>query len=661
MIRSFAFRGTGFPLLLAACLVGGCAAAPIAVAPVAPAAVTQLPERPLPQPIPVDPAYAAAVAAGTRTASGAPGPRYWQNTAAYTLTARLLPEQRRLEGSAQIVYQNNSPDALDNLHIELTQNFHAPGVVRFEEAEVTGGVELRRVVVDGQALAQGGAGPRYEVFGTRLVILPPAAVAPGASSHLTVEWAFEIPQAGAGERMGWHGDDLFFLAYWYPHMAMYDDVVGWHPDPFTGTTEFYANFARYDLTVEAPEGWVIMATGELTNAEDVLAPAVLERWRRAAGSDDVVRITRAGDAEPATRTGTGAPLRWRFSADAMRDVAFSATRGGNWDAARAAAGDRTGDGATNHTLINTFYRETAPLWAEVTRYQQHAIDFLSRYTGIPYPWPHMTAVEGGGIIGGGMEFPMMTIMGDYNERGDSALYYVTAHELAHMWVPMMVGTDERRYSWMDEGITTFNENQARMEFFPGVNHNVPDMQSYINWALTGYEGEIMRRSQYHYSPQAYGVANYLKPATALVALRAVLGEDTFYRAYHQFLREWHYRHPYPWDLWRTFERESGQELNWFWRSWFFETWTLDQAVASVTSSAAGTTITIHDLGDMPMPVHLTITSADGSVEARQIPVDAWLTGRRSTSITVGGTVTRVEIDRAMNFPDVDRTNNVWPR
>jgi hypothetical protein len=635
--------------------------AAVTTAPVAvPGATEVRPSHPALLPVPLPGDYAAAVGRGTRTADGRPGPAYWQNTASYRLTARVETETNRLDGSAEITYRNQSPHTLENLHLDLTQNFHAPGAVRFEEAEVTGGVELRRVAVNGQELGTAGAGPRYGVWGTRMVILPAEPVAPGQSVTIGIDWSFAIPQAGAGQRMG-YGEDLFYLAYWYPHMAVFDDVVGWHPDAFVGSTEFYHGFASYDLTVNAPAGWVVMATGALTNAGDVLAPAILERYERAALSDSVVAILRAPDFDTATRSGTAGRLQWRFVSDSVRDVAFSATRRSNWDGVRTPVGDRTGDGTTDYTRINSFWRDSAPRWAQVARYSAHAIDFLSRFIA-PYPWPHMTAVEGGEIIGGGMEMPMMTIMGDYNDRGDSALYYVTAHELAHMWYPMIVSTDERRYTWIDEGLTTFNENMARMEFFPGRDHHAEDRFTYLQIAGTDEEGEMMRRSAYHYTTNAYVVASYMKPATVMVALRGVLGEEVFDRAYREFFDRWAYRHPYPWDLWATFEDVSGRDLGWFWRAWYHETWTLDQAIAGVTTAGGMTTIVVEDRGLVPMPAHVTVTYGDGRTERQDVPVDHWLAGNRQATITVSSAdVVRVEIDAAQEFPDVNRHDNVWRR
>jgi aminopeptidase N len=261
-----------------------------------------------------------------------------------------------------------------------------------------------------------------------------------------------------------------------------------------------------------------------------------------------------------------------------------------------------------------------------------------------------------------MEFPMMTIMGDYNQRGADALYYVTAHELAHMWFPMIVSTDERRYTWIDEGITTFNENMARQDFLPGRDHFADDRFMYLQIAGTGEEGEIMRRSAFHYTTNAYVIASYMKPAVVLHALRGVLGEETFLRAFREFYNRWAYRHPYPWDLWNTFEDVSGRDLGWFWRSWFLETWVLDQAIASVTTTGNTTTIVIEDRGQVPMPVHLTVTFGDGRTERRDVPVEHWLAGNRQATVTVeSADVTRVQIDAAQQFPDTDRANNVWRR
>jgi hypothetical protein len=277
----------------------------------------------------------------------------------------------------------------------------------------------------------------------------------------------------------------------------------------------------------------------------------------------------------------------------------------------------------------------------------------------------MTSVEGGGIIGGGMEFPMMTLIGSYNSPNASerGLYGVTAHELAHMWVPMIVGTDERRRAWMDEGTTTFNGGHASNEYYPDDDSPAGTREGYLRIARApDLEGELMRRSDYHYPGPAYGVASYSKPATLLNTLRSLLGEDEFERIYHGYIRAWAYKHPKPWDFFSYFSTESGMDLDWYWRAWYYETWTLDQAVGSVTTHDNGaTTIVIEDLGWAPMPARVTITREDGETLKKEVPVDVWLNGTTSAALTIpaGSPVVRVEIDAENGFPDIDRSNNVW--
>jgi hypothetical protein len=620
-------------------------------------------DRRLPYAVSPPAPFQRAIAQGTRTNEGLPGDAYWQNRSRYVISARLLPEDRRIEGEVTISYENRSPDTLRVVHIELAQNVHAEGVVRNRPVEVTGGVDVRRVAVTGQTLDErGGAGARYTVSGTNMAVVLPDALAPGGTVDIETDWSFSIPRAGAGGRMGHSRDNLFFLAYWYPTIQVYDDVEGWHTDPFLGGSEFYHGFGDYDVTIEAPPGWVLAATGELQNPEDVLAPAIVQRMRRAYGSDEPVQVIGPSDfGEAGTRSSPDGRLRWNFSATNVRDFAFSATRESIWEAARTPIGDRNGDGQVEYAHINTFYRGSAPRWAQVTRYQQHALSFLSEYTGVPYPWPQMTAVEGAGIIGGGMEYPMITLMGDYNAAGDHALYAVTAHELGHMWIPMIVGTNERRYSWLDEGSTSFVDNQAQADFSPGMNYELQDRMTYVHVARLNIEGEIMRRSNYHYNSLAYGVASYAKPSTLLVALRGLLGPDTFQEAYRAFVREWAFRHPYPNDFFRTFDRVSGQPLDWFWSSYYHETWTLDQAVTDVRADNGVATITVENLGLAPMPARLQITYSDGEVLREEIPVDVWLEGATTATISVpaDAALARVEIDPELHFPDVDRTNNVW--
>jgi hypothetical protein len=295
---------------------------------------------------------------------------------------------------------------------------------------------------------------------------------------------------------------------------------------------------------------------------------------------------------------------------------------------------------------------------------RHSIEFLSRYLW-PYPWPQMTAVDGV-VSCSGMEYPMMTCIG--GRRDTLSLYSVTVHETAHMWFPMQVGSDEKRYAWQDEGFTRFNQAQAMREYFRGYDLESIARDQYLDLARGGREVELMRHGDlYPSGSPAYAIASYAKMATNLAALRSLLGDTLFLRAYREYGRRWRGKHPQPYDFWNSVEDVAGRDLDWFWRSWWFETWTLDQAVAGVrpTGGAGGgqgeIEITVEDRGLAPMPARLAITRDDGSVERLEIPVDVWLAGARRHAIRVpaGRAVTRVELDPEHRFPDADRSNDVW--
>jgi hypothetical protein len=629
------------------------------------------PERPFPNPVEVPRGFQRAVQRQTRTTTGVPGPRYWQQWADYRIRASVDPAAKTVTGSESIVYHNRSPDTLQTLNVQLILNVHRPEAQRDEENEATGGVNLTRVAARGQNLGEarqrGQAG--YAMQGTNLVLRPGAPLLPGDSIRLDFEWNFKIPQAGASGRMGYDADNLVFMAYWYPQMAVYDDVNGWQTDPFLGTAEYYMGYGSYEYTVDAPAGWVVMGTGELTNAAQALPAPVLARWRRAMASDSTVHVLTAADfgAGKATAAGTNGRVTWTFRADSVRDVAFSVTRESLWDAARTSVGDRNGDGRPDFVTINAFYRQSAAAWRNAVRFEQQSITHHSQFTGVKYPYPHMTAVEGENIIGGGMEYPMMTLIGAYNGRSDTTFYSVVSHELGHMWFPMVIGVDERRYGWMDEGTTDFNENEARNAYFhlaaPGA--HLEEQQQYLQFVQRGLDVRELTWTDYIAPPQLGGFATYPKPATILQTLRNLIGEEAFARGYQAYARAWAFRHPQPYDFFNAFNTAAGRDLGWFWSAWYDHPWSLDQAVQGVTaSSGGGTEITIADRGNVPMPARLAITRQNGQTERREVPVEVWLAGARIATLPIpggGSPVVRVEIDPERAFPDVDRTNNVWTR
>lgn len=627
-------------------------------------------ERPIPYPIEIPQAYTRAVNTNSRSADGSPGEEYWQNSGTYSLHAEIDPDTHTLYGSSNVTYTNNSPDNLQVIVVELAQNLHKAGTPKKEVTEITGGKDLSRIVMNNielepttmaQRWARGSSG--FILDGTRLYLFPEAPFEPGEIIDFEFEWSFEIPREGASGRMGRSRDNLYFIAYWYPQIAVYDDVYGWFDDPFLGNAEFYHKFSDYELSVTMPREWIVMGTGEFLNPEETLSEQTLRRYHEALETDDTYLIADFEELEDATSESEDGLLTWKFRADSLRDVAFSATLESRWEGSRTPVGDLTGNGETDYTRINTFYRDTAPLWEEQTDYARHSVTFFSDYTDLPYPWPHMTSVEGADIIGGGMEFPMMTIIGDYNQAGATRLYGVTAHEIAHMWFPMILSTNERRYTWIDEGYTTFHTNEANKDYFEGQFTNQDVFGQYLQIAGTDLEGEIMRWSDFHYPGPAYGVASYPKMGSVLIALRGILGEDLFMEAHRELIQRWKYKHPYPWDIFNTIEDVAGKDLSWFWRSWLYETWALNQSIADVYTEGSETVIIIEDIGNIPMPVHIFIELEDGTSLREYIDVEHWLAGHRTKEMRIetDSPVIGVEIDRENLFPDADVSNTFWDR
>ena len=388
-----------------------------------------------------------AVGKQTRTADGTQGKNYWSNRADYKIEATLVPETAMLTGHVRMTYHNNSPDTLRTLMVHLRQNLHAEGANRNRSVEITGGMTVDNVKLDGEPVRR----TRRRISGTTMRIRLTNRLQPGKTAMLEMDFSFRVPKSSQAPRMGHENNRVFFLGYWYPQFAVYDDVRGWVADPYMGNGEFYMGYGNYDLAITAPHGWIVRATGEMTNEKDVLPQKIRSRLKKARTSDDVVNIiTKAEMGIPgkATRKSSKKTLTWKFKATNVRDAAVSLSDRYLWDATHATFDDLEGKKTT--AMIHAVYETNARAWDKGADFCRHAVEYMSKRT-YPYPWPHMTACEG--IVGGGMEFPMMTDVGTTGSpRGVQG---TIAHETIHMWFPMICGSNEKEYSFMDEGLTSF--------------------------------------------------------------------------------------------------------------------------------------------------------------------------------------------------------------
>ena len=643
------------------------------------AATSAAAQRPVPYRVVTPPSVQRAIAAGTRTEDGRPGPRYWQNTAAYRLDARLDPASTVLSATGTIAYRNASPDTLHFLVLKLRQNIHAPGVPRNRPVTVTGGLTLARLAVAGQPVAEVGGLPepgQYRIDGTILTLQPPTPVLPGATVELDMAWSFPVPPSSGAFRQGQDGE-VYFVGYWYPQMAVYDDLDGWSTDPYLGNGEHYMGYASYDVSLDVPAGWLVRGAGALVNPEAVLTPETRARLERAKTSDETVHVVTAEERGQATLAGPDGRAVWRWHADDVRDVALSASPVYVWDATSASVDQTDGllPDAPSRVEIHTLYRPGTPSWERSAEFEKASIEGLSRLV-MPYPYPAMSAVEG--LIGGGMEYPMMTLVG--GDRTDTQLFSVIDHETSHMWFPMIVGSNEPYYTWMDEGLTSYDQNWGITDFFDGSAPDRPAVdawararQAHFRLAGTGQAVEPMRHADRFPigsgSPQvdpvgggARTIASYSTPAVMLHALETLTGRDRFLAAYRDYARTWAFKHPTPWDFFGRMEAGLGQDLDWLWTPTLFETWTVDHAVALSASTPAGVRVQVLDLGLAPFPATVAVTYADGRVERRTVPVETWLGGATEAMLDFpAGTPVRVEAEGAAPILDVDLGNDVWAR
>lgn len=592
-----------------------------------------------------------------RNASGRPGRGYWQQRVDYRLSAALNSSTNTLHGSGAIHYQNNSPDTLTYLWFHVEQNICEPGSVTnvlnqpplvflgsafdFSCQGFAGGGTL-------ESLTSGGRELRRSRYGTTLRVELDTPLAPGAAVDLALAWRFGIPLSGAA-RMGRDGS-LYQIAQWYPRLAVYDDVRGWNHEPYIGAGEFYLEYGSFDIALTVPASYLVAATGQLGNPETVLTPTQRTRLAAARRSDTTIAIVTKDEATDlgATRPTTAGTLTWHFTADSVRDFAFAAGPGMRWDAS-----------GYDGVLIETLYRPSAVAWEEANRMSREAIKHFSEQW-FPYPYSHATSVEGPVE---GMEYPMITFVPNSPTRED--LHWVIAHELGHQWFPMLVGSNERLYPWMDEGFNTFIDLENVANYFEGTAYGdsieAHPLNLYASHAVPGQEQPLISRPV---EVRDLFWVGYQKPALMMRQLRdEVLGRERFDRAFREYIRAWAYKHPTPTDFFRVMRDASGMELDWFWRGWVFTSARLDQAVVGITNvDGRAAEVVVANLGTMVMPAELMLTFEDGSMTTVKLPVEMWNLGQRFTYRVPGGkSVRRAELDPRRALTDIDRTNNAWPR
>ena len=601
-----------------------------------------------------------------RTASGSPGPKYWQNAADYKINAALDDVNHEITGTVQITYKNNSPEKLSFVWLQLDQNIYnlksrsvaatAPAGGRWANANFNGGYDIKSVwLVSGSKAEKAD----FSVEDTRMQIRLTKPVRPnGDSLRIRIEYSFKIPEYGT-DRMGriqtkngW----IYEIAQWYPRMCVFDNITGWNTLPYLGQGEFYLEYGNFDFTITAPAKEILVASGELINPAEVWTPEQVKRIKQARESDKTVMIRSEKEVtDPSSRPAKD-KLTWHFKCTNARDVAWAASTAFVWDAARINLPDG------KKSLAMSVYPVESALdsgWKRSTEFVKGCLEHYSKQWFV-YPYPVATNVAG---VVGGMEYPGIVFCSQRDRK--EGLWGVTSHEFGHTWFPMIVGSNERKYAWMDEGFNTFLNSVADRSFNHGEFYNSRiNRHTMARFIYSGTDGILTTPDSYS-NQNSWGVNSYLKPGLGLELLRYdVLGEERFDGALRYYIRNWAYKHPSPWDFFHAIENYSGEDLAWFWRGWFLNTWKIDQAVRSVEyvkgDSSQGSMITIENLEKMPMPVTIEIKEADGNVGRVSLPVEIWQKGSTWKFLYHSkGKISSVTIDPDKHLPDINEENNSW--
>ena len=607
-----------------------------------------------------------------RSASGIPGPLYWQNSASYLIHAALSERDTSITGDVTITYTNNSPDKLNHLWLQLDQNIFKPSSRSAAATPFTGdafgvlgnsqgGYQISSVTITHQ-------GKTYKVqpiiSDTRMQVRLNSPMLPkGDIITVKIDYSFVIPAYGAGRfgRLYTKTGVVYQIAQWFPRMCVYDDVEGWNTLPYLGQGEFYCDYGNYDYYITAPSEIIIYGSGDLQNAAQVLTAEQIKRLAAAAGSEKTVTIIGAGEAgKPSIRPVNKGELTWHFTMKNTRDVAFAAGKGMIWDAAKINL-----PSGRKAMAMSAYPPESIgdTAWTRSTEYLKHSIEIYSA-NFFEYPWNNAMSV--GGAIGG-MEYPGM-IFNDYREV-KARLWFLISHEIGHNWYPMIVGNNERKYMWQDEGFNTYINYRANEFFNKGEYITDPayfDKSFFASLDYTAfmtYRDPLMTVSDAMDIDQHYQF--YGKTAYGLNLLRnVVVGKDRFDYAFRKYTEAWAFKHPTPYDFFHCINSAAGEDLNWFWKEWFFTTWKLDQAITNVkyidNDPAKGCLVTIDNKGKMIMPVIVKIIQDNGRTETVQLPVEIWQRGGTWTfkyASTSG--IDKVILDPENVLPDVNRKNNEW--
>lgn len=590
--------------------------------------------------------------AGTRSADGKPGKNYWQNHGVYDMQLAVDAGTKVVSGSEDILYENNSPDTLKNLVMRFVNNLHKPESPR-------GGSVGKDFLSDGLTITSFKInGETYDIngrnWGTAGTVKLKQVILPKSKTKIYVEWHYPLSKQSGRE--GQIDSTTFYVAYSYPRVSVYDDYNGWDIIPHTDRQEFYNDFNDYTFSVKAPQDYVVWATGDFLNPDEVLEKEIAARLKKSYTSDEVIHIATTDEMKSGKVTRKNSNNTWKFSVKNISDVCFGLSNHYAWDASSVVVDAKTKRRASTQAA---FDGKEPSSFTNSVKYNNYALAWFSNnWPGIPYPFSKMTAFEGFAD----MEYPMMVNDSkmDASAGGDAFGRFVQDHEIAHTYFPFYMGINETRYAYMDEGWAT------TLEYLIALSYNKENAaNNYKNFRVRRWindpsaeEDQPVISMSTQLSGYGYGNNAYVKASLSYLALKDMLGDALFKKALHTYMDNWNGKHPIPWDYFNSMNSGSGKNLNWFFQNWFYSNNYIDLSIQSIKKAGAGYAITVDNIGGFAVPFDVQISYADGKTESRHQTPAIWQNNQKQAVINVAAksAIKSIKLDGGI-FMDADENNN----
>ncbi|MEO3408155.1 M1 family metallopeptidase [Mucilaginibacter sp. CAU 1740] len=592
-------------------------------------------------PLPVSTNIRKAYKNHTRDLSGRPGKAYWQNNADYQIVVNFAPETRLITGKVGIDYQNNSPDTLKQVVFKLYPNIYQQQAMRnvqIAPADLTTGVNITNLKVNGEVKKQFIRGTNMYIKGTEIL--------PGAKAHFDVDYNYTLNK-GSFTRTGEVDSGAYMIAYFFPRVAVYDDLDGWNEYPYIGKEEFYNDYCNFKAEVTIPGNYQCWATGNLVNTDEVYNPEFARRISEATQNDSVTNIITQADLDKGNITKANATNTWKFEARNVTDFVFAVSNHYVWQASSVKVDPKTG----RRTRVDAVYNPKHKAYQPVINYARKTVELISyKIPGIPFPYPHETIFEGLDAT----EYPMMV----NNLPFEEAAVEFTVHEVFHSLFPFYVGNNETKYSFMDEGWATFSELTLAPMVDPKL-ADTYDMSDVNSSAGSDQDVPIMTLT-----PQLYGKARFsnkdLKPALGFHYLQEMLGDSLFLKGLRYYISQWNGKHPSPFDMFNCINTGTGKNLNWFWQNWFFEKNVPDLAISKVSFAKQQCNVVVANVGTEVVPVHLSVYYKDGSKQTFGRSIACWEKGNKTTTLSFKADkpIDKIVLGKPYDV-EIDLSNNVW--